>query len=114
MQDGGEGHSMPQPIHPLEATQRVRDDYVRYLRTIYFFSDQALRQQFWQALDTDDFLVRGPILEAAPPFQTGRSIKHMVDAGLLHGDFRQLCSPALPFDRLLYLHQDRAIEKVVF
>ena len=104
---------MSHPIHPLEATQRVRDDYMRYLRTIYFFHDEELRQQFWQALATADFLVRGPILEAAPPFRAGRSIGQMIDAGLLHPDFRRLCSSALPLDRLLYLHQDRAIERVV-
>lgn len=104
---------MSQQIHPIEATQRIRDDYIRYLRTIYFFRDEDLRRQFWQALDAPDFLVRGPILEASPPFRTGRSIAQLIAAGVLHPDFRQLCSPALPLDRPLYLHQDQAIEKVV-
>ena len=83
---------MTRPIHPLEATQRIRDDYARYLRTIYFFRDQELREQFWDTLAAPNFLVRGPILEAAPPFQTGRSIHQLIDAGVLHRDFRQLCS----------------------
>lgn len=106
---------MPSSLHPLDATQRIRDDYARYLRTIYFFNDPRLREQFWQALAAPDFLVKGPILEAAPPFKTGRSIEGLVAAGVLHSGFRALCcdNPALPWDRPLYLHQDQAIEQVV-
>ncbi len=104
---------MPQPIHPLEAARRIRDDYVRYLRTTYFFRDEALRRQFVQALESPGFLVQGPILEASPPFRRGRSIAELIAEGILHPDFRALCSEALPLDRPLYLHQDRAVEKVV-
>jgi len=32
---------------------------------------------------------------------------------VLHPDFRTLCSPALPLERPLYLHQEQGIEKVV-
>lgn len=103
---------MVQPIHPLDATRKLSEDYARYLRTIYFFHDEELRNQFQTALEAPGFLVRGPILEAAPPFRLGRSIGGLVDAGVLHRDFRQLCSPALPYNRPLYLHQDQAIAKV--
>jgi ATP-dependent helicase YprA (DUF1998 family) len=101
-----------QPIHPLDATRKLSEDYARYLRTIYFFRDAELRGQFQKALETPGFLVRGPILEAAPPFRLGRSIRKLVEAGVLHRDFGQLCSAALPYDRPLYLHQDEAITKV--
>ncbi|RMF35279.1 MAG: DEAD/DEAH box helicase, partial [Chloroflexi bacterium] len=104
---------MPQPIHPLEAARRIRDDYIRYLRTTYFFRDEALRRQFVQALESPGFLVRGPILEASPPFQRGRSIAQLIAEGILHPAFHRLCSEALPLERPLYLHQDRAVEKVV-
>lgn len=104
---------MAQPIHPLDATRKLSTDYARYLRTIYFFRDAELRAQFQKALDAPGFLVRGPILEAAPPFQLGRSIRQLVEAGVLHRDFGQLCSTALPYDRPLYRHQDEAITKVV-
>ena len=104
---------MSQQIHPLEATQRIRDDYIRYLRTIYFLREPELRRQFWKALEKPEFLVRGPILEASPPFRTGRSIAELIEAGVLHPGFQELCSPVLPLDRPLYLHQDQAIEKVI-
>jgi ATP-dependent helicase YprA (DUF1998 family) len=101
-----------QPIHPLDATRKLSEDYARYLRTIYFFRDEELRGQFQKALEAPNFLVRGPILEAAPPFRLGRSIGGLVEAGVLHPDFRQLCSPAMPYDRPLYLHQEQAITRV--
>ena len=104
---------MAQTLHPIEATNRIRDDYIRYLRTIYLFRDEELRRQFWQALDEPGFLVRGPLLEASPPFKAGRSLAQLVADGVLHPAFRELCSEALPLERPLYLHQEQAIVKTV-
>ena len=100
-------------LHPLETAHRIREDYTRYLQTIYFFRDPSLRRQFREALSAPDFLTQGPILEAAAPFRLGRSIEQMIRDGVLHPGFRTLCSDALPLHRSLYLHQDRAVEKVV-
>ncbi len=100
-------------LHPLKVAERIRDDYTRYLQTIYFFRDPSLRRQFREALSAPDFLTRGPLLEAAAPFRLGRSIEQMIREGVLHPGFRTLCSDDLPLHRPLYLHQDRAIEKVV-
>lgn len=104
---------MSQAVHPIEATNRVRDDYIRYLRTIYFFRDEELRRQFGQALDEPDFLVRGPLLEASPPFKEGRSLAQLITDGVLHPAFHEFCSAALPLERPLYLHQEQAIVKTV-
>lgn len=100
-------------LHPLKTADQIREDYVRYLQTIYFFRDPALRRQFQEALSAPDFLTRGPILEAAAPFRLGRSIEQMIRDGLLHPGFRTLCSEDFPLNRPLYLHQDRAVEKIV-
>lgn len=99
-------------LHPLETTARIRDDYTRYLKTIYFFRNADLRREFWQALTTPEFLVKGPLLEAATPYRRGRSIRQLVAAGVLSSTFQQLCSAVLPWERPLYLHQDEAVEKV--
>lgn len=104
---------MTNQLHPLHTTTLIRDSYLRYLKTIYPFQDHLMRDQFWQALQQPDVVVKGPLLEASPPFKTGRSIAQLIDDGVLCPGFRQLNSPALPLDRPLYLHQDQAIEKVV-
>ncbi|MBN2003262.1 MAG: DEAD/DEAH box helicase [Anaerolineae bacterium] len=99
-------------LHPLETTARIRDDYTRYLKTIYFFRNAELRREFWQALTVPEFLVKGPLLEAAMPYRRGRTIHQLVVEGVLNPRFQHLCSGALPWERPLYLHQDQAIEKV--
>ncbi len=98
-------------LHPLETTDRIRNDYTRYLKTIYFFRNADLRREFWQALTAPEFLVKGPLLEAATPYRRGRSIRQLVSDNVLSHHFQQLCSASLPWERPLYLHQDQAIEK---
>ncbi|MBN1247674.1 MAG: DEAD/DEAH box helicase [Anaerolineae bacterium] len=104
---------MTTSIHPLQTTNLIRDTYLRYLKTIYPFQDQVLRTEFWQALEIPELLVKGPLLEASPPFEPGRSIAQLIDAGVLHRGFCRLCSDALPLTRPLYLHQEQGITKVV-
>jgi len=100
-------------LHPLKATRLIRENYIRYLRTSYPIQDESIRNDFWQALNQPDFLVKGPLLEATAEFKLGRSIQQFVIKGILDEKFEQLCSEALPFNRPLYLHQDQAIEKTV-
>ena len=100
-------------LHPLKATSLIRENYIRYLRTSYPIQDEKLRSEFWQALEQPDFLVKGPLIEASAEFMSGRSIKKLVDEGILDDGFSNLCSEALPYERVLYLHQDHAIEKIV-
>lgn len=100
-------------LHPLVTTEVLRQSYLRYLKTIYPIQDPVLRECYWTALEEPDRLVRGPLIEAAPPFKPGRSIADLVADGILHPLFFDLCSPALPFHRPLYRHQERAIERIV-
>lgn len=107
-------------IHPIKTTEQLRATYERYLKTIYPFQDESLRAEFWHRLAERERLIKGPLLEASPPFKPGRSIEQMVTAGILHPLFRKLCTstehlenPPLPVNRPLYLHQERAIENVV-
>lgn len=100
-------------LHPLQTTALIRNSYLRYLKTIYPFQERDLRDQFWRALETPDLLVKGPLLEASPPFKNGRSIRELIEVGVLHPAFRTLCSDALPLERPLYLHQEQGVDKVV-
>lgn len=100
-------------LHPLKATSLIRDNYIRYLRTSFPIQDEKIRNDFWQALDQPDFLVKGPLLEATAEFKLGRTIQQFVAEGILNERFEHLCSEVLPFNRPLYLHQDQAIEKIV-
>jgi hypothetical protein len=101
-------------LHPLESTQRLRDAYTRYLKTIKPFQDDQLRKEFAQALEVSGRLMKGPLVEVSPPFQAGSSIQNLVTQGVLSPSFAQLCSDEyLSYTRPLYVHQERAIRKAV-
>ncbi len=100
-------------LHPIETTEQIHGSYLRYLKTIYPFQNPDLRSAFFTALSQPQRLVKGPLLESAPPYQLGRSIAQLVDDGALHRGFSRLCSDSLPWERPLYLHQDQAITRAV-
>ena len=103
-------------LHPLHTTTLLRDSYARYLKTIYPFQDARLRDQFWDALgETDDRLVKGPLLEVSPPYRPGPSLAGLVTEGVLSPDFAKLCevNAALPYRRSLYAHQAAAVRRAV-
>lgn len=100
-------------LHPLTTTSALRQSYVRYLKTIKPFQDAELRREFAEALDKLGVLVKGPIVEASPPFRPGASLAQLVADGVLARGFSRLCGPALPYERPLHLHQENAIRKAV-
>jgi ATP-dependent helicase YprA (DUF1998 family) len=100
-------------LHPIRAVERIRKDYLTYLKAAYPIQDDALREEFWTALQQPELLVKGPLLEATPEFLPGRSIAELAEAGILHPNFKRLCGSALPYRRPLYKHQDDAIVKSV-
>lgn len=101
------------PIHPIKTTEHVRNTYLSYLKTIKPFQDEELRQEFARAIEAQDMLVKGPLMQIALPYKKGSTIKDLVNDGLLSPSFQRLCSESLPYERPLYVHQVRAIRQVV-
>ena len=99
-------------LHPLETTLTIRDTYLRYLKTAFPIQDDRIRAAFWNALDEPGLLLKGPLLEATPEFMKGCSIHELVDQGVLEPAFERLCGEDLPYDRPLYLHQEKTIRKL--
>lgn len=100
-------------IQPLDTTEQIRNAYLRYLQSSYPFRREDLSEKFREAISAPGALVKGPLLESTPPFETGCSIADLVNEGVLHRSFEALCSPNLPYDRPLYVHQETAIRNVV-
>lgn len=100
-------------INPLTTTEAVRRAYLSYLKTIKPFQDEELRQEFVRAIETPELLVKGPLVQIALPYRKECSIKDLVEEGILSPGFAKLCSDALPYERVLYSHQVRAIRKAV-
>ena len=50
-------------LNPIATMRIIRDTYLRYLRTIYPFQDDALRRAFREETEIEGILVKGPLLE---------------------------------------------------
>jgi superfamily II DNA or RNA helicase len=101
-------------IHPITTTARIRKAYISYLKTIKPFQDARLRQEFSNALEEENMLVKGPYIELTPPFAQGKSPQQLIHDGQLCSRFEIFCHNDGGFlpDRPLYCHQEEAIYKV--
>ena len=99
-------------LNPAKLTQDLSEEYASYLRSRFFFKDSLLQEQFRELLQTDGRLHSGPFLELTPPFKKGSSPKELVERGVLQEALLQVSRDALHAERPLYLHQQKAIEKV--
>ena len=100
-------------LNPLTASTRIGDSYKRYLRSRHAPRDPHLRRDFYHALDDDFPLYRGPLIEAAAPFETLGTLRQLLDEGILNKSLREVPPSAFPIDRPLYHHQEKAIRKLV-
>lgn len=100
-------------LEPLAAGRQIQTTYKRYLKTLLAPRDSAIARAFDAAIDQSALLTKGPLLEITPPYETGSTIRELIDEGVLHDEFPHLQSDTLPLDRPLYVHQETAIRKLV-
>jgi hypothetical protein len=99
-------------LDAVRVSESVRESYLRYLRTLLPVRDPALRRSLHETLADRAGLVKGPILEATPPYAPGASVGDLMEEGVLPRWFNKLDHPeGLPLDRPLYRHQEDAIRK---
>lgn len=102
----------PAILDPLAASTNILGAYRRYLRTSFRPSNEQVRKEFEEALETGFSLSRGPLLQAAAPFAAGTTIGELVDEGVLDEGMRELDQAAFPFARPLYAHQEEAVRGI--
>lgn len=100
-------------LDPIKTTEKIKQDYVRYLKTTFPITNSNIAMQFEELLREENRLFNGPILEATPPFRTSLSISDLIEDGMLSKRFYDLCGDELPLERSLYEHQELAVRKVV-
>jgi ATP-dependent helicase YprA (DUF1998 family)/predicted transcriptional regulator len=102
------------PIHPVQTARRLREAYLRYLKTIKPFQDDRLRAEFSRALEAENMLVKGPYLELTPPFTPGKTIKDLMQESVLSSRFQAFCyddDDGFRLDRPLYWHQEESVRR---
>lgn len=101
---------MPEP-HDVDGwVDTVRTRYENYLKTSFYFRDQALRESFQKALSEEAELFKGPIPEAARRFQQGIGARDLAEECFPRRSAE--LGPALHGEFPLYSHQERAIRGV--
>ena len=103
-------------FNPAKAADEIKKGYVGYISTTYHFRNQDLQTKLLEELDKT--VSNGPFVDIKDSFKSGKSIEELIDKGILSPLFRNLekdknHSPKLPLSRPLYLHQEKAIEKIV-
>ncbi len=104
-------------IDPLRISTSIQNDYERYIQTTFPLRNPILLDQFREYLQKKETLVKGPFIEATPPFKFGKNIKELIEESLLCKRMTDLNGrgfpdPGYPIDRPLYLHQEQAIRKL--
>lgn len=111
-------------IDPMKMTQNIKESYIRYLTSSFRLRDVNLRKLFLQEVEKFWF-TNGPILEATPLFKNGCHLKDLIEEGLLVPQLYDLTYPWYdakgkqknPLFTIrwnsLYLHQEKAIRKVL-
>ena len=97
-------------IDPINLAKQVEERYKRYLETTFYFKDQVLRKSFKEALGSGH-LSKGPYLEATPVYKRGKRTGELLQE-LLPNPPDEGFLNALWGHRPLYLHQERAMQKV--
>lgn len=106
--------SSQREFNPIAAARHIEHSYREYLSSTIHFSDRTLQTQLENLLSKRNYLTKGPFLEAAPPYVKDKSIRQLVDEGILckgmltlGGGDPEKFNP----DRPLYTHQVQAITK---
>lgn len=98
-------------INALQVSENMKKTYINYLSTTFEFENKNIMNEFIKELNKKDFLVKGPILEITPTFKKGKSLLELLDEGIISKEFKNLKNFSL--QRPLYLHQEKAIKKVL-
>jgi len=103
-------------FNPAKAADEIKKEYIGYISTTFHFRNQNLQKNLLKELDKT--VSTGPFVEIKDSFKSGKSIDEFIDKGTLSPLFRNLekdkkYPPKLPVSRPLYLHQEKAIEKIV-
>jgi ATP-dependent helicase YprA (DUF1998 family) len=103
-------------INPLETAEAVTETYALYLKSLIKPRREEVAKALAACIDesvaSDGGIVKGPFLEATPPYETGKSLAELINEGVISKEFAHLNSQSLPLGRPLYAHQESAIRKV--
>lgn len=105
---------MTNSIDPITVSTKVENAYRRYLRSLIVPNEPSVARALEKAItdEASSSLVKGPYLEATPPYVRGASVNTLIDEKVFSPDFAKLAMSSFPLDRPLYAHQEQAIRAI--
>lgn len=103
-------------FNPAKAADEIKKEYIGYIGTTFHFRNQKLQKKLLNELDKT--VANGPFVEIKDSFRTGMTIEELIIKGTLSPLFHDLekekkYEHKLPVSRPLYLHQEKAVEKII-
>lgn len=108
-------------FNPAKAADDIKKEYIGYISTTYHFKNKNYQKKFEDELWNT--VSKGPFVEIKDSFKSGKSIDDLIQDKVLSPLFRDLEKAKemdgkkhpikLPIFRPLYLHQEKAIRKIV-
>lgn len=93
---------------PIQSSEVITSKYKRYLRTIFKIKDPDYEKQFLTELDKKSLLAKGPYLDVVDSFKKGKSLRALIEEGIVPKNMEKL---NFPLDRPMYLHQETSIRR---
>ena len=101
-------------LNPIKLSDDILNQYISYMKTTFYISDNEYRKQFEDVLDNQSSSIgKGPYIDVINSFKKGKSINQLIDENILSTEFRKLYinDNYSMLDRKLYYHQEEAIRK---
>src|SRR5690606_28446730 len=103
-------------FNPAKAADEIKKEYLGYINTTLHFRNQNLQKKLLEELDKT--VSNGPFVEIKDSFKSGKPIEGLIKKGTLSKlvtdlETNKKYPPKLPISRPLYLHQEKAVEKIV-
>ena len=95
----------------IESSKKIANKYQRYLATMFDINDTEYKEIFDKRLHENNIFEKGPYLEVTNSFAKGKSLKQLIEEGLISKDFEKI--PRLYEIPNLHYHQEQALRKAI-
>lgn len=90
----------------LKASNSITGKYIRYLKTMFDIDNPDYKEMFDKKLEELESFSKGPYLDVVDSFESGKTIKQLIDDGVLNRDFEFVESI---YNKTLYKHQEVSV-----
>ena len=75
---------------PIEASKNLKSGFIDYITTTFHITDPVYKAALRTELSRDGFLTKGPYLDMNGSYKAGRSLRELMDLGLVSRRFETL------------------------